>query len=74
MTTQYTITAGDNSTDLSCVGTARTTAAAKRIGRDTVRACLPNGEGTYKVIDEDGREVFTGERSMRTDRKWVERN
>ena len=74
MTTQYTITAGDSSTDLGRVGTASTPAAARRIGRDTVRACLPNGEGTYKVIDEDGREMFTGERSMRTNRKWIERN
>ena len=69
----YTITAGNNSTDLGRVGTAKTPAGAKRIGRNAVRSCLPNGEGSYKVIDADGREVLTGERSLRNDRKWVER-
>ena len=70
---QYTITAGNNSTDLGRVGTASTPAAAKRIGRNAVRSCFPNGEGSYKVIDAEGREVLSGERSMRTERKWVER-
>lgn len=73
MTTTYTITAGDNSTDLGTVGTANTIRGAQRIGRAAVRASLPRGEGVYKVHDSDGREVMIGERSIRTDYEWIER-
>lgn len=71
--TTYTITAGDNSTDLGTVGTAKTMLAARRIGRAAVRSSLPRGEGSYKVRDADGREVLVEERSIRTDGEWMDR-
>lgn len=70
MSTTYTITAGDNSTELGCIGTAKTILGAKRIGRAAVRDSLPRGEGSYKVRDADGREVLIEERSIRTGGEW----
>lgn len=72
MTTIYTITAGDNSTDLGRVGTAKTLLGAKRIGRAAVRNMLPRGEGTYTVRDDMGQQVLRGERSIRTGMDWAE--
>jgi len=69
----YTIHAGNNSTDLGKVGISKTILGAKRVGRATIRAELPNGEGVYSVRDADGHKVFGGERSIRTGFQWVER-
>jgi hypothetical protein len=73
MSKLYTITAGDNGTDLGRVGTAKTILGAKRIGRAAVLYSLPRGEGVYKVRDTAGREVLIGERSLRTGGDWYER-
>jgi len=73
MSTTYTITAGDNSTDLGRVGTAKTIIGAKSIGRAAVRDALPGGEGSYKVRDAAGREVLVEERSIRTGGEWLAR-
>lgn len=71
--TVYTIHAGDNSTDLGQVGSAKTIRGAKRVGRAAVRASLPRGQGTYRVRDARGAEILVGERSIRTDYEWIER-
>lgn len=67
----YQITAGNNSTDLGVVGSSATLLGAKRIGRKAVREQLPNGQGSYKVFDQAGREVKGEECSIRTDNKWI---
>lgn len=66
----YTITAGNNTTDLGTVGTRRTLSAAIRIGRLAVRDCLPGGQGRYTVRDADGRDIVCAERSLRTEMQW----
>jgi hypothetical protein len=68
--TTYTVTAGDNSTDLGTVGRAKTLLGAKRIGRAAVRTSLPNGCGGYRVWTADGKQVAGGSRSIRTDYRW----
>lgn len=73
MTKTYTITAGNNSTDLGVVGHAETLIGAKRIGRVAVRDSLPNGQGNYKVRDAEGLEVLVEEYSVRTDYRWLAR-
>ena len=70
--TTYTITAGNNTTDLGTIGTAATIDAARKIGRAAVRDMLPSGEGTYNITDNDGQRIGRGERSIRTDRNWIE--
>jgi hypothetical protein len=72
MTSTYTITAGDNSTDLGLVGSTDTLLNAKRIGRAAVRNQLPNQQGRYKIRNADGNEVANGERSIRTGGTWCE--
>lgn len=67
---KFTVTAGDNNTDLGQVATSKTILGAKRLGRAAVRDSLPNGHGIYKVRDESGREVLIEERSIRTDYDW----
>lgn len=72
MSKRYTITAGDNSTDLGIVGRADTLLGAKRIGRAAVRDSLPHGEGEYKVRAQDGQQALREERSSRTGWAWVQ--
>ena len=71
MSATYTITAGDNSTDLGIVGTADSLKTAQQIGREAVASSLPQGHGTYKVRDAQGREAACEERSTRTAGEWV---
>ena len=66
----YTITAGDNNTDLGVIGRAPTLFAAMRLGRAAVRESLPNGCGGYRVWDDDGRQVAGEWRTIRTDYLW----
>jgi hypothetical protein len=71
-TANYTITAGDNSTDLGTVGRSKTLRGAKRIGRAAVRASLPNGCGGYRVWDEGGQQVVGGSRDIHTAYRWID--
>lgn len=68
----YAITAGDASTDMGRVATAPTLLAAKRAGRKAIREALPDGCGSYRVIDDAGRTVASEERSMRTRFSWLD--
>jgi len=68
--TAYYVTAGNNSTELGRVGETNSLLGAKRIGRDAVRRCLPNAEGSYRVKTQDGETVASEERSIRTGFKW----
>jgi hypothetical protein len=67
----YTITAGDNSTDLGIVGRSPTKFGAKILGRRAVRESLPNGCGGYRVWDDAGRQVAGESRTIRTDYRWT---
>ena len=67
----YTITAGDNSTDLGIVGRAPTLYAAKRLGRAAVRESLPDGCGGYRVWDDNDRQVAGESCTIRTGYRWV---
>ena len=73
MKTRFSVTAGNNSTDLGRVGTSATIGGAQRIGRRIVLERLPNKEGSYKIINSAGCELMTGERSLRTAFKLFER-
>ena len=69
----YYVTAGNNSTDLGCVGRANTLLAAKRIGRKAVRNSLPNGQGSYRIwADYGDRQVGGGTCDIRTGSRWVD--
>jgi len=70
-TKKYSVGAWSNSTDLGTIGSASTLSGAVRIGRSAVLG-VSNGEGKYRVYDDEGREVLVGERSIRTGFKWVE--
>lgn len=71
MSIEYTITAGDSSTDLGTVGKAKTLLSAKRIGRKAVNESLPNGQGGYRVWTADRQQVGGEERSIRTGNRWA---
>ena len=64
----WTVTAGNNSTDLGAVGHARTIAGARRVGRRAVLASLPNGEGSWTAWTEQHEPIAHEERSTRTGR------
>lgn len=68
----YTITAGDNSTDLGVVGHADTFLGAKRIGRRVVRMTLPNGAGIYTIHNRHvPGKWYREERSIKTGFRWA---
>ena len=68
------VTAGNNSTDLGKVGTASTIEQARRIGKSAVQRSLPYGEGFYMVKRQDGLVVASGENSIRTGFKWIQKD
>lgn len=67
---RYAVSAGDNSTDLGCVGHSATRIGARTLGRKHVDACLPGGCGSYTVRDHDGQTVERGERTLQTGYRW----
>lgn len=67
---QYTVHAGDHSTDLGCVGRAATLREARALGRHQVDGCLPGGCGIYTVRDASGQTIERGERTLRTGYRW----
>ena len=73
-TKKYSITAGNNSTDLGIVGSADTLLGAKRIGRKVVKESLPDGCGNYNVrIPATGQIVLSEERSLFTNYRWTKK-
>lgn len=74
MSKTYTITAGNNSTDLGVVGHADTYLGAKRIGRKAVREMLPDGQGSYTIKHNHmtfAESMEREERSIRTGNQWL---
>ena len=67
---RYTVTAGNNNTDMGVVGSSDTLLGAKRIGRKVITDSLPNGHGTY-YVHVPGCERAGETRSIRTGNKWV---